>query len=767
MSVFKINSKNSAHWSQISFYIFCTFPIVPTLQGRGLIAILFLAIQLSLVFVGKSKWQNKPIWFPLLQTLMIAFFVISLSYSEHFSAGLKFLERYVILFFGAWFLYLNRSYFNSTTLEKTLRFFSVIAALVTLRGMLTLFLDDIFFTPHSTHQLYYEIRTAMEKATELHPTYFSLILAIPILFIQYEWKHGKTKRSWRYASGIIAVILAAGLLLASSKMITFATAVSSIIIWSEGLTLKQASVRFAIASIAFTLLVISVRPLHERVSTMFKAVFSTEEKLANNPDLMRKLIYSSTFEVIQAHPWWGVGIGDQQSELNELYKKAGNQVAQSSQFNTHNQYLQIWLSSGIFALITFLLLLMSQLLVALVNKQYLHLSFVVLVMLAFTSESLLMRQDGVFVMAFFFPFFAYSTWQKKEGKIFINGKYVQQAFTGVQRFATELSDRLLNSSKKFELLTPSQPENLESTVIRFPFGSNTLWEQISLPAYLRLLGCPPLLNLCNTAPILYSNQFVTIHDVAFKHRPDWFSASFIRWYDILIPRILKNSRHVFTVSEFSRSEIRKYYGISKQEISILYNGVPTFHSERESEEPIVQGDYILSVGSVSDRKNQIALIDAYLNLDNPRFKLVIAGGIHEIISASEVEIKAKLEESSGILWIPDFKDDALVNLYKYALGSVYLSHYEGCGIPILESLSLGTPVLVSKIPVFEELYGDSVEYAIFTNPSELSDFLITWVERVRSTSSRWTDTSVLDAYSYDRSAIELQAIIDQDRKLNN
>ena len=148
--------------------------------------------------------------------------------------------------------------------------------------------------------------------------------------------------------------------------------------------------------------------------------------------------------------------------------------------------------------------------------------------------------------------------------IVVNARFLTQPLTGVQRFAFEISralrdlcnDKDLHFVAPSNILTPKKAKELDVEII----GSHTghLWEQLDLPLYLRKVGNPLLLNFCNTAPIFYKNKLSTIHDITYIRYPQTFSKSFRYFYKVAIPLVLKTSRHVFTVSNFSKQEISDY-----------------------------------------------------------------------------------------------------------------------------------------------------------------------------------------------------------------
>src|SRR3972149_8611226 len=143
--------------------------------------------------------------------------------------------------------------------------------------------------------------------------------------------------------------------------------------------------------------------------------------------------------------------------------------------------------------------------------------------------------------------------------IIVNSRFLTQKITGVQRNAIEISREL---RKLYPDITFISPQNIyhrniasELNVILFGRLRGHLWEQIDLHRYLNKNNKPLLLNMANTAPISYKNQIVTICDLSFLRHPEWFSKTFYFYYRFLIPKIVKNSLKIVTISKFSKNEI--------------------------------------------------------------------------------------------------------------------------------------------------------------------------------------------------------------------
>lgn len=163
-------------------------------------------------------------------------------------------------------------------------------------------------------------------------------------------------------------------------------------------------------------------------------------------------------------------------------------------------------------------------------------------------------------------------------RLVVNARFLTQHMTGVQRYAVEIClelKRMKGNDIVFvspcDIVQKKYAEILNVQIIGHHKGH--LWEQVDLPIFLKKQGCPLLLNLCNTAPLFYRNKIVTVHDVAFMAYPQTFSKSFLYFYKFMIPRIMRTARKVITVSEFSKNEIVKYYGIEKSKIAVVYSAV--------------------------------------------------------------------------------------------------------------------------------------------------------------------------------------------------
>lgn len=219
-------------------------------------------------------------------------------------------------------------------------------------------------------------------------------------------------------------------------------------------------------------------------------------------------------------------------------------------------------------------------------------------------------------------------------KIFVNSRFLTQKITGSQRFAIEISKQLKKiTPDRFVFVAPKNivhndlARELDVKII----GVNTghIWEQIDLPLYLKKQGSPLLLNLVNTAPLSYNHKMVVIHDISWKHFPKTFSKKFYLWYKFLIPKIIKTSKFVFTVSNFSKSDLMKEFDLKDNFVKVVYNSVSDIFKFLNLKKEKI----ILSVASLQPYKNLEGLIKAFIFLKNQNkfldFKLILVGGYNK------------------------------------------------------------------------------------------------------------------------------------------
>ncbi|MEI6899603.1 MAG: glycosyltransferase family 1 protein [Bacteroidota bacterium] len=291
--------------------------------------------------------------------------------------------------------------------------------------------------------------------------------------------------------------------------------------------------------------------------------------------------------------------------------------------------------------------------------------------------------------------------------IYVNGRFLTQEITGIQRFSYEICKALISKGVGMVILAPKKirPEYiLKCKIVQFGFFSDILWEQIDLPLFLMRQNNPFLFNPGSPGPIFYSNRIVTIHDLSFFIHPEWFSKLYQLYYRFVTPMTARRSKSVVTVSEFSKEEIIRLIGLPEGKITVINNAVSSSVQKGPSVNTTSQDPYIFSVGSLDPRKNIARLVRAYemAGIGN-EIKLILAGRSDPIFN---MELSQEIVAySKGYL-----PDDEISSFYENATLFVYPSLYEGFGIPPLEAMSMGCPVVLSDIPVFREIFGDAAYY---------------------------------------------------------
>ncbi|MBN8696831.1 MAG: glycosyltransferase family 4 protein [Bacteroidetes bacterium] len=283
-------------------------------------------------------------------------------------------------------------------------------------------------------------------------------------------------------------------------------------------------------------------------------------------------------------------------------------------------------------------------------------------------------------------------------KVYINGRFLSQERSGVQYFASGIVPELMNLYPEAVLLSPKKiAHDSRLNHQKIGFLNGVLWEQISLPFFLLGKKDHLLINLCNSAPLFLTNNIVTIHDLAFEQKgKNWFKGDFKKWYQFLIPRICKSARLIFTVSSFSKKEIEKHYMINAERIKVIPNGILDIKTpETKNVEPA----YLLITSINDPRKNANWILKNMDIISANGYKLVM------IKNNSKVFRDINIEENANIQIKKYLSDEAYIELLKNASALLYPSEYEGFGIPILESLIVGTPVIASNLGVFQESFG--------------------------------------------------------------
>jgi glycosyltransferase involved in cell wall biosynthesis len=342
----------------------------------------------------------------------------------------------------------------------------------------------------------------------------------------------------------------------------------------------------------------------------------------------------------------------------------------------------------------------------------------------------------------------------------INARFLTKRLTGLERYALEMSHALEKIDVSIKFLSPLmkyyQIKNELNTLIQIGRFNNYFWEQVELPLYLKKNGNPFLINLINTAPIIYKNQLTVIHDLAFIYNPKWYTKEAALFFKFIVERSARASKKIITVSNFSKSEIINYLNIPSDKVEVIHSGIPKFILKYAGNEyKNDYGDYILTVSSIEPRKNLNNLVEAFRKLNRSDLKLIIVGITNPTVF-SKVDLGSS--EYKNVLTIGYVSDEMLVNLYKNAKLFIYISLYEGFGFPPVEAISCGCPTIVSNVSSLPEVCGNIADYCDPTDIVNIKESM----EFALSKKTRLSNEQVEEfrnKYDWDNSAHHLLNLI--------
>lgn len=335
---------------------------------------------------------------------------------------------------------------------------------------------------------------------------------------------------------------------------------------------------------------------------------------------------------------------------------------------------------------------------------------------------------------------------------------------------------------KHVLFTPKAPKNgTSNAVIIEPQGISkiipSLWRSYGMASDIRASGVDIYHGLSNELPAdirrAGCKSVVTLHDLIFVHMPHLYKPIDRMLYTQKYGRSCRHADRIIAISKQTKDDLVNTWHINPDKIDIVYQGCSdifyTMASETEKERVRKKYDlpsaYILSVGTIEERKNLLLTVRAMVEggIDLP----LVACGRHTPYADAVMQYAEKHGIANRIHLLHNVSMADLPAIYQMASVSVYASKYEGFGIPIIESLWSGTPAITSRGGVFSETGGDACLYVDSSDVEEMTEALrlaledndtrVKMIDRGYEYVKRFSDESVAKALHHVYECIMLNA----------
>jgi len=364
-------------------------------------------------------------------------------------------------------------------------------------------------------------------------------------------------------------------------------------------------------------------------------------------------------------------------------------------------------------------------------------------------------------------------------KIAINGTYIQEQASGLGVVNQNLISRLMNLDQEFDISLYSHADSFlaqypdKTIVVDSALSPNRgfsghikriLWYQTALNQQLKRQQADLFFSPVHEG-IFFPNvpQIVTVHDLIPLKYPE-LSPKWKYYYLYVLPFLLKQSQHIICVSEYTKQDIVQTYKLNPESITVVYNGYDRNLFYPQANEEILRkynlDQYLLYVGDMRFYKNLSRTLEAFDRLPLKDYQFVITGKKDDFFYPQIETQVTQLAARDRIIFLDYVPTEDLPGLYSMAQSLVFASLYEGFGLPVLEAMACGCPVITSNTTSIPEVGGDSVFYV---NPLDVDNItqgmyqILTKIELRESLRQKGIERSQI--FSWDKTAQDVQDII--------